>query len=1585
MLDYRNHFLRWIKAGIAPWIVSALVLLVGLSLTFLFWYHSWQLQQNDFKREFESNADQAAGAITSRLEAYSAIVRGAKGYVEGSEKVTASEFRTYVQALHILDKKSGIEGLGLITIVPRDYKLRSAKEIQKLVLPDFTVKPEGERNQYAPIALMEPTSKDNLTLLGLDAFTVPISRDAMAKSLDTLDLTVSKYFFFGESVSKSGTSTFVIYLPFFKPEANVSTQHARNKSVQGWVILTFNIDHLVAGLSQQFDQDIRIEMPDGHVVSEQSLINNPNIKSSKTKLAEGMLQTSRSINYSGHTWTLLTISLPGFEVRATNINEANTIAWAGLAISLLLTTLAWLLANGQQNAKKRYLKLFKQTPSGVLVLNRDNQILDANPAALQMLGYKHEELLSLNLVKIVLEREVDRINPSVEALMARNPHVGEWVHVRKDGSTFLAEVNAGRLDNQSYFAILRDLTKRKENEHRITQLNNLYLALSEVNQAIVRISDEHELFPLVCKCAVKFGGMQLAWIGKVDQVTGLFKPLASYGNGLAYLESLQISVNADLPEGRGPTGTCFRNNKSVITNDFTQSPLTAPWHLKAQEFGWKSSGAFPISRQGDPFAVFTVYSSDTDAFNEEITNLFEEMAADISFALDNFDREMQRHVTQDKLKIAKAAAIESLDRYTDLYEFAPIGYLSINKNQTFAEVNWKVTSIFGLKRTQLNQHYLSEFIVDSEKERWPALFQELQDLEAGQELNFDLRFKHAGGSEFIANLNCLRMDDEIGKPMLRVALLDVTQLKRIEEARRQSEVRLQATIDAIPDSLFEVDINGQFFFVHSPNKYLGLNAADKLIGSTVQEVFPEEATVVVMSAIHEANQKGKSEGKQYALELPQASSWFELSVSKKPVVADEGLRFIILSRDVTERRQFEIKLLESSESLAKAQASAHLGSWELDLVNMVGIWSEENSHLYGRDPALGAPNLAEYLALIHPEDRYIVENFLKQPNAMNNAIKTEIRTNPSLGFLRTLGITINVIRDAHGQAIRATGTSFDLTERKQAELEQRIAATAFESQEGMMVTDVNKVILRVNQAFSRISGYSVEESVGQSPRLVSLAHHHEHFYDSIWQSVAELGGWEGEVWNRRKNGEVYPQHLTITAVFNDNDIVTNYVATFTDVTLRNAAEAEINHLAFYDVLTRLPNRRLLIDRLNHALTTGARLGCVGALLFLDLDHFKTLNDTLGHDVGDMLLRQVAERLSACIREGDTVARLGGDEFVVMLEDLSKQPLEAAAQAEVIAHKILTSISAPYQLAKNSYQTTASIGLVLFGGSDQSQELLLKHADIAMYQAKKMGRNTLCFFDPNMQDAINTRVSLEIDLRKALENHQFELYYQIQVDRLGRPVGAEALIRWHHPERGLILPLAFIALAEETGLIMPLGQWVLETACKQLKIWQSKQQSQNFTLSINVSAKQFYQFNFAAQVQAALVSYDVNPMRLKLELTESIMLENIETTAIKMKELQKIGVQFSLDDFGTGYSSLQYLKMLPIYQLKIDHSFIRDIVTDTSDQAIVRTIIAMAETLNLEVIAEGIESEQQRELLMSCGCNTFQGFLFGKPVPIEQFE
>lgn len=452
-----------------------------------------------------------------------------------------------------------------------------------------------------------------------------------------------------------------------------------------------------------------------------------------------------------------------------------------------------------------------------------------------------------------------------------------------------------------------------------------------------------------------------------------------------------------------------------------------------------------------------------------------------------------------------------------------------------------------------------------------------------------------------------------------------------------------------------------------------------------------------------------------------------------------------------------------------------------------------------------------------------------------------------------------------------------------------------------------------------------------------------------------------------------------------NGSVVGVLGIYDDITEQKLTEAKIHQLAFYDPLTGLPNRRLLQDRLQQAFSVSARNGQHGAVLFLDLDNFKTLNDSRGHDVGDQLLSEVAKRLNACVRDGDTVARLGGDEFVVVLESLSLISDEAAAQADLVAEKIRESLGQTYRLDKHPFYTTTSIGVVIFQGHTLSLDIILKHADTAMYQAKAAGRNTVRFFDPVMQTTIEARAELEEALRHALDKQQFYLNYQIQMDSSHRPVGAEALLRWQHPEHGLISPAQFIPLAEESGSIVSIGLWVLRAACVQLKAWQNDVLTSELTLAVNVSAKQFRRSDFVAQVRRVLLETGAKPALLKLELTESIVLENVEDTISKMLEIKLMGVSFSMDDFGTGYSSLQYLKRLPLDQIKIDQSFVRDIAHDPNDAAIVQTIIAMSSVLGLNIIAEGVETMAQREFLDQHGCHVFQGYLFGKPMPIEEFE
>jgi diguanylate cyclase (GGDEF)-like protein/PAS domain S-box-containing protein len=561
------------------------------------------------------------------------------------------------------------------------------------------------------------------------------------------------------------------------------------------------------------------------------------------------------------------------------------------------------------------------------------------------------------------------------------------------------------------------------------------------------------------------------------------------------------------------------------------------------------------------------------------------------------------------------------------------------------------------------------------------------------------------------------------------------------------------------------------------------------------------------------------------------------------------------------------------------------------------------------------------------------------------------------------------------------------TERKNAE-SLRVAATAFETQEGIIITDIEGIILQVNSAFSRLTGYSSEEAVGVKPGvLLHSGMQSKDFYAEMWTVLKAKQSWQGEVRNCRKDGIQYLEWLTVEAVQNEKGEVSQYVGSFSDITERKKAQDEIFNLAFYDPLTQLPNRRLLKERLNHALLMSERLQQCGGLIFIDLDDFKTLNDTKGHSMGDELLVEVARRLQASVREMDTVARLGGDEFVVLLTDLGPIDQDAISTVQVVANHILESFTEGFKLSGGVYRSTPSLGVEMFLGKILSDEEIIMHADMAMYQAKKAGRNRVCFFNPQMQEKIERAQAFEEDMAVTIETGftQLELYYQAQVDLHSKVQSVEALIRWHHPQKGMVSPVDFIPMIEGNGQILPVGGWILRTACAQLFKWQSNALSQHLTLAVNVSAKQLLNADFVTQLQEIVVSSGINPSGLKIELTESSVVHDIDKAIAVMNAIRGLGIELSMDDFGTGYSSLTYLKRLPLSQLKIDQSFVRDLEHDADSLAIVQTILAMAKTLKLTVVAEGVETLKQKELLELDGCQLFQGYYYSRPVPVEAFD
>jgi diguanylate cyclase (GGDEF)-like protein/PAS domain S-box-containing protein len=567
----------------------------------------------------------------------------------------------------------------------------------------------------------------------------------------------------------------------------------------------------------------------------------------------------------------------------------------------------------------------------------------------------------------------------------------------------------------------------------------------------------------------------------------------------------------------------------------------------------------------------------------------------------------------------------------------------------------------------------------------------------------------------------------------------------------------------------------------------------------------------------------------------------------------------------------------------------------------------------------------------------------------------------------------------------------DVTERRKAQEQLRLLEGSIARLNDIVIiteagpfSEPGPRIVFVNEAFERRTGYSRDEVLGRTPRLLQGPNTQRRALDQIRAALEEWRPARVDLINYKKNGEPFWVDLDVSPVWDKQRKLTHWVAVGRDVTERKIAEEKIQHLAFYDALTKLPNRQLLMDRLHAALADPARPR-EGALMFIDLDNFKVLNDTMGHQKGDMLLQLVAERLRSCVAKGDTVARLGGDEFVILLENRGDKPLDPAKGARAVAERILAALGEPYVLPGYLHHSTCSIGVTLFGREDRTVSELLKQADLAMYQAKSAGRNTVCFFDPEMQAVVSANAALASDLRQAWRENQFEIHYQPQAGGDGQMIGVEALLRWRHPQRGLVPPDEFISAAEETSLIIPIGRWVLDTACAQLVEWEKRPDRRHLTISVNVSVRQFRDPEFVDQVMAAIEQSGIQPHKLKLELTESLLAHGIDVTIAKMGSLKDMGVALSLDDFGIGYSSLSYLKRLPLDQLKIDREFVKDILTDANDAAIARTIIDLAHSLNLDVVAEGVETEEQRQFLARQGCHSYQGYLFCRPLPIAELE
>ncbi|MCQ8126972.1 sensor domain-containing phosphodiesterase [Methylomonas rivi] len=903
--------------------------------------------------------------------------------------------------------------------------------------------------------------------------------------------------------------------------------------------------------------------------------------------------------------------------------------------------------------------------------------------------------------------------------------------VRLGSGDFSSVIPAGRGRKNNIMAWVSETqvqlaqldAEHRQAEAKNQRLTQLYAALSQCNQAIVRCGNQQQLFSEICRAAVTFGGMKLAWIGWLDSESGKIKPVAWYGNDADYLQDIEISIDPDNPFGSGPTGTAMRDNRPFWCQDFQQNPATAPWRERGAKFDWKASAALPLHGNGGVVGALTLYAATVNAFDADARNLLVEMAMDIDYALDNLERESQR-------RQALAELADSRNLLRTIIDTVPL------------RIFWKDSELTYLG---CNPAFARDAGADSPR-------------------------------------------DIIGKNDTQLAWRELAELYRNDDRQ--------------------------------------------VMSSGVPKLFYEEP-----------------------LTKPGGEAIW-LRTSKVPLLSSERQTMGVLGvyQDITAIKQTELALLRSEANLNRAQAVAKIGSWRLDLGQGSLEWSAETYRIFGLSSDIPV-DYPLFLSHVHPDDL----------DHLNNAWQAALKGAPY-------------------------------------RIEHRIVVKG----------DIRWVEERAELEF-----------------------------DAAGNCLAGVG-------------------------------------TVQDITERKLAQARIELLANFDPLTGLPNRAQLDDRVRYAVSLVKRGHGYLALMFLDLDRFKDINDTLGHSVGDALLVKLADRLRRLLREEDTVTRLGGDEFILLLPGID------ASGAALVAQKLLDAIAEPYSIGHYNLTLTASIGIALYPGDGEDPETLFRSADAAMYSAKQEGRQGYRFFTPEMQARATRNLLLLNALRHALTLEQLQVYYQPQVSMFdGRIIGAEALLRWRHPALGMVSPAEFIPVAEDSGLILPIGEWVLRSAVRQAKAWQAEGLG-SLVMAVNLSAVQFRNRELPDLVTRVLEQEGLAPDYLELELTEGVAMLNPESAIDLIDNLHERGVRMAIDDFGTGYSSLSYLKKFKVYKLKIDQSFVRDIGTDAEDKAIVSAVISLARSLGLQTIAEGVETIEQQTFLNQQGCDEMQGYLFSQPLPAEQF-
>ena len=982
--------------------------------------------------------------------------------------------------------------------------------------------------------------------------------------------------------------------------------------------------------------------------------------------------------------------------------------------------------------------------------------------------------------------------------------------------------------------------------NRLRRLNQAYAALAHTNRLARHTKNELELFEAVCRLAVEEGGMRMAWIGVPGLYDGLIRPVARFGLDTEYLDAIEISIDPDIPQGRGPTGVAFREGRPVVLEDFMHDPSTLAWQDSARIKGnWSASASFPIFRNHRPYAVFSFYHADNDTFDDLIVSLFTAMSADIGFVLDVFDKENTRRGAMQALSDSEKRFQLISTLTSDLFYYCRRGD---NGRLRIGWISGNAEKLFGCTIDEMKSLESWDCFVLGED--LPIFYEHILNLRPRQTSEVNLRIYHRDGSlRYLNSFARLEVNEE-GDETLFGALKDITEQTSVERRLFESETRFHELFNLIPDPIFISNLAGDFIDVNDSACFSLGHRRDELIAMGLAGISHAELGANIPERIQEIIEKGNS------------------------------------------------------------------------------VFESVHVHKHG--------------AMI--------------PVEINNSL-------------------VDIAGERFILAIAR-----DLSERKLSDEKLRLTSRVFESTlEGILITDARRRIIDVNHAFTQITGYSREEALGQTPRLLKSGQHDDAFYAGMWEAIHATGHWSGEIWNRRKNGELYPEWISVSAIDNQHGETTHYVGISSDISVLKQHEKQLEHIAHYDALTGIPNRVLLGDRMQQALAQTRRDKKRLAICYLDLDGFKPINDTLGHEAGDTVLIKIAERIGRGLRGGDTVARLGGDEFVILLLGIASQE-----DCHASIGRLLEAIEQPITIKGEPHRVTASIGVTLYPNDDQEPDTLLRHADQAMYLAKQSGKNRYHIFDPQ-QDS-RARINREFcnRIEQGLAAAEFHLFYQPKVTMSNRRiVGAEALIRWRHPERGLLSPYEFLPAIENSDLEIQVGEWVIEMALAHVEQWLLL--GIELEISINISAAHLQYPGFIDTLRRKLAKHpSFRPRQLQIEILETAALADIASVSEIIEACSRLGVGFALDDFGTGYSSLAYLRKLPADTLKIDQSFVRDMLTDKGDYAIVQGIIALARTFNRTTVAEGVETEEHFRTLLEMGCEIGQGYGIARPMPAEDF-